>query len=225
MKLLNISRYSSVVFIILLALLHLIDSNVNPKWQPISEYALGKMGWLMNIAFCSLGVSFLGLGYYIVKNIPRLGSKVGGWLLIVSSVGNFIAAIWNTDPAGTTAEQMTTSGQIHSSAAGLLGFMVLATLFILYQFYRQEVLNKYKNKIFIITALLWLFEISLIVTLGVFLSKTNGILTPETAVGWLGRVVIVCCAIWIWICSTLFINASNINLKTQMKIKALSFIH
>lgn len=209
MRLLKCARYSALAFIALLAILHLIEPEVDPTWQPISEYALGKGGFLMNIAFLLLGVSFLSLGYYLVKYIPRLGAKIGGWLLIVSSVGNFTAAIWNTDPAGTLPEGMSTSGQIHSGAAGLLGFMILATLFILYQFYKQEVLKKYKHKILIITVLLWLLEISLVIALGVFLSKTNGMLTPETPVGWLGRVVIVCCAGWIWTCARLFIQASN----------------
>lgn len=213
MKLLNISRYSAVGFIALLALLHLIEPKVDPTWQPVSEYALGKMGWLMNIALFLLGLSFLGLGYYIVKNIPRLGSKIGGWLLIVSSLGTLIAAICNTDPSGIAPEQMTTKGQIHSSAAGMLGFMVLSTLFILYQFYKQEVLKEFKVRLLVATALLWVLEISLVITLGVFLSKTNGVLSPETPVGWLGRAVIVCCSGWVWICAIFFIKVSNTNQK------------
>lgn len=211
MKLLNVSRYSSIGFVALLALLHIVEPNVNPTWQPISEYALGKMGWLMNIALFLLGVAFLTLGYYTLKNIPRLGSKIGGWLLIVSSVGTFIAAICNADPADTPPEQMTISGQIHDSAAATLGFMVLSTLFIMYQFYKQEALKEFKVRLFVATALLWLLEISLVIAMGIFLSKTNGMLTPETPIGWLGRAVSVCCAVWVCICATLFINVSNVN--------------
>ena len=55
MNKLTITKIGAIVFIALLVLLHIINTAVNPIWQPISEYALGNAGWLMNITFFSLG--------------------------------------------------------------------------------------------------------------------------------------------------------------------------
>lgn len=201
MNKLTITKISAIGFIFLLILLHLINTSVSPIWQPISEYALGTVGWLMKVAFLLLGISFLTLGLYLIQKSPNTGSKIGGALLIIASTGNFLAGIFNTDPVRTLPENMTISGQIHNAAAGLLGFMILATLFIAFQFRKQEQLKNYKKNMLLLTITLWVLEFILIAVMGVYLSETNGVITPETPIGWLGRIVIVFCAIWVWTCA------------------------
>lgn len=214
-KLLKISVYTSYGFIVLLILLHLINREVNPTWQPISEYALGNVGWLMNIAFILLGIAFFALGLYFIQNFSKTGAKIGGGLLILSSFGNFLAGFFNTDPVGTLLEQMTQSGQIHGAAAGLLGLMILATPFILWQFYKSDALRRRRKPLVIITSLVWLSEIILVVSMAIYLSKTNGILTPDTLIGWPGRVVIVACALWIVFCSSALLKIEEPKVATQ----------
>tara|TARA_R100001369_G_scaffold84757_2_gene117821 strand:- start:396 stop:1031 length:636 start_codon:yes stop_codon:yes gene_type:complete len=208
MKKLTISKLGAIVFIIILFILHFVNTSVNPKWQPISVYAIGTAGWLMNIAFFLLGISFLTLGLYLIKNFPKTGAKVGGILLILASLGNFLASIFNTDPISTLPDQMTMSGQIHNSAAGLLGFMILATVFIAFQFIKREQLKPFGKNMLVLTVILWGSELALIVTMGIYMSETNGMITPETPIGWLGRVVIVICAIWVWACAN-YLQKSN----------------
>lgn len=208
MNKLTLSKVGAIGFIILLVLLHIINNSVNPIWQPISEYALGNAGWLMKVAFFSLGISFLSLGIYFIREIPNIGSRIGGVLLILASLGNFLAGIFNTDPTSTLPEQMTASGQIHNAAAGLLGFMILATVFIAFQFKKQEQLRPYKKSILLLTIILWGLEFILVVTMGVYLSETNGMITPETPIGWLGRIVVIFCAIWVCVCAQ-YMEKSN----------------
>ncbi|MCX2763645.1 DUF998 domain-containing protein [Aquimarina muelleri] len=209
MNKLTISKIGAIGFFVLLVLLHFINTSVNPIWQPISEYALGTAGWLMKIAFILLGISFLSLGLYLIKKLPNTGSKIGGVLLIIASIGNFLAGIFNTDPVSNLPENMTINGQIHNAAAGLLAFMILATLFITFQFRKQEKLKTYKKSITLLTSILWGLEIILIAVMGIYLSETNGMITPETPIGWLGRIVIVFCAIWIWF-SANYLQKSNL---------------
>jgi len=208
MNKLTISKIGAIGFIILLTLLHFINTSVNPIWQPISEYALGNIGWLMKVAFFSLGISFLFLGIYLCEKLPNRGSKVGGVLLIIASLGNFLAGIFNTDPVSTIPDQVTISGQIHNAAAGVLGLMILATVFITFQFRIQEQLKPYKKNIILLTIILWVLEFILIAAMGVYLSETNGMITPETPIGWPGRIVIVFCAIWVWACAH-YLQKSN----------------
>lgn len=199
MNKLTVTKINAIGFIFLLILLHLINTSMSPIWQPISEYALGNTGWLMQIVFFLLGISFLTLGLYLIKYLPKIGSKIGGVLLVIASLGNFLAGIFNTDPVDTLPEYMTMSGQIHNAAAGLLGFMILATVFITYQF---------RKNMFVFTIILWGLEVALIIAMGVYLSETNGMITPETPIGWLGRIVIVFCAIWVWSCAH-YLQKSN----------------
>jgi len=209
MNKLTISKIGAIGFITLLLILHFVNTSVNPNWQPISEYALGTAGWLMKVAFFLLGISFLTLGVYIIQNLPKTSSKIGGVLLIVASLGNFLASIFNTDPVSTLPEQITMKGQIHNAAAGLLGFMILATVFITFQFRKQEQLKPYKKNILLLTIILLILELILIIAMGIYLSETNGMITPETPIGWLGRIVIVFCAIWIWVCAN-YLQKSNL---------------
>ncbi|MBQ0739909.1 hypothetical protein J9332_37035, partial [Aquimarina celericrescens] len=74
---------------------------------------------------------------------------------------------------------------------------------------KQEKLKTYKKSITLLTSILWGLEIILIAVMGIYLSETNGMITPETPIGWLGRIVIVFCAIWIWF-SANYLQKSNL---------------
>lgn len=197
MDILKISKYSAVGFLGILILHHLINTDIDPSWQPISMYTLGKFGWLMNIAFLLLGVSFFALGVYLFNSLRTLGAKIGGGFLILAALGNFLAGMFNPDPIDTLPEQMTISGSIHAGAAGLLGFFIIATIFVSFQFLRQNNLRPFKGSVLVVTGLVIIAEIALVAAMGTYLSQTNGMLTPETPIGGFGRIVIVACCIWV----------------------------
>ena len=209
MDTLKISKFSALGFLGILVLHHIINPAIDPSWQPISMYALGKLGWLMNIAFFLLGLAFLALGIYVFKNLKTLGAKIGGGLMILAALGNFLAGVFNPDPIDTLPAHMTTSGNIHTGAAGLLGFFIIAIIFISFQFLRQTNLKPFKGSVLIVTALVLITEIALIAALGTYLSETNGMLTPETPIGGFGRVVILACSIWVITTSTALGKAHN----------------
>ncbi|WP_270089880.1 DUF998 domain-containing protein [Sphingobacterium sp. SYP-B4668] len=201
MNKLNVTKFSAVGFILILLLLHFLNSSVNPNWQPISEYALGNFGWLMNLAFILFGVSFVFLGIAIFQKLPNISAKIGAVLLILSSIGNFIAGFFNTDPITTKPDNISTSGEVHSIAASFLGFMILATIFITIQFYKQNSLKPYKKPMLIMTVMLWVSELTLVGFMGYYLSETNGMISEETPIGWYGRIVVILCAIWCYMCA------------------------
>ena len=45
----------SAAFLALLALLHFLEPDFDPSWRMISEYELGRYGWLMRLAL-TLGI-------------------------------------------------------------------------------------------------------------------------------------------------------------------------
>lgn len=199
---LKISKITIVLFVLVLVTLHFLDSNVEPNWQPISYYAIGQMGYLMTMGFLAFGISFLFLGIYVFKNLPKIGSKIAGILLVLSAIGNFLAAFFNPDPIDTLPDNYSMSGQLHNMGAGMLGLFIIATIIITFQFYRQKPLKEFKKTMLLATLVLLLAELLLIGCLAIYLSTTNGMITADTPIGWPSRLVLLLCAVWVWVCAT-----------------------
>src|SRR3569833_1300453 len=51
----------AAAFILLLGLLHLLETQFDPSWRLISEYELGSYGWMMRLAFFSFALGSIGL--------------------------------------------------------------------------------------------------------------------------------------------------------------------
>ena len=54
----------ATVFLIILFLLHFLKRELDPSWRMISEYEIGRFGWLMRLAFFCWGASVLALLIY-----------------------------------------------------------------------------------------------------------------------------------------------------------------
>src|SRR5262245_1387767 len=86
------SRYFSrtalaavVVFLILLAALHFIEPEFDPARRLISEYELGRYGWVMSLAFFALGVGELAMLQSTWDSSAIKRSRIGrGWFLAIS---------------------------------------------------------------------------------------------------------------------------------------------
>lgn len=72
-----VALISAGAVIILLILLHFLKDDVNPNWQPISEYALGKYGWIVTLAFLSLSVACFALFWTLRSQTKTIIGKIG----------------------------------------------------------------------------------------------------------------------------------------------------
>lgn len=91
----------------------------SPIRQAMSDLALGRAGWVMTVAFCSLATGSLLLAIVVRRSVER--AKVAPVLLTVVGLLTFISAAFQTDPEGAAA---TMHGQIHT-AAGITTFVLL----------------------------------------------------------------------------------------------------
>lgn len=71
------AQMSSLLFVLLLALLHVIDRDVDPSWSFISEYARGPAGWLMTFALLSLALANFSLFMVIRSEQRGVGYRIG----------------------------------------------------------------------------------------------------------------------------------------------------
>lgn len=121
------------VFPLVVLILHGVQAGrYHPLSQAVSELALGRGGWLMAIAFCSLGTGTL----FLAAMLRRLDAppRVAPWLIGVSGLLSYVSAFVHADgPHGTT-----THGQIHQ-AAGIVTFVLMISgMFALVRAFRRD---------------------------------------------------------------------------------------
>ena len=114
-----ISAAAAITFAVLLGALHLIQPGLDPSWRFISEYALGRAGWLMNVAFVALATSLLGAAVALARPVRTWPGRVGLVLLLIAAAGMLLAALFPTDPITVPVEAQTTAGRLHSLGASL----------------------------------------------------------------------------------------------------------
>ncbi len=84
-------------FIIVVLILHLIQSGYEPRHQLVSELALGQHGWAMFVAFLGLATAFLG----VQAAIAAFGASHGYRVLLGAAALFFLTA--GIFPLGATS--------------------------------------------------------------------------------------------------------------------------
>jgi hypothetical protein len=83
-----------LAFVLLLALLHFLEPEFNLGGHLISEYELGQYGWLMTLAFWSLGAASLFLAHSIRDDLRGTAGTIGFWWLLLIAIAYFAAGIF-----------------------------------------------------------------------------------------------------------------------------------
>jgi len=109
--------------------LHGLRANLDPTSHTISEYSLGDYGWLMRVAFGSLG---LGVAATAIGLRWSFGSSLWRWLgylsLAATAVGLFLDAGYNTDRPGVSE---TFDGSVHGDGMLIVCLSLPAATYIL----------------------------------------------------------------------------------------------
>jgi small-conductance mechanosensitive channel len=107
------------LFPLIVTVLHFVQAgHFHPLTQAVSELALGRAGWLMAIAFCSLGTGTLLLAIALRELDPQ--PRVAPWLIGLSGLLSYGSAFVHADGPGPT----TTHGQIHQGL-GIATFILM----------------------------------------------------------------------------------------------------
>ena len=114
-----VSLAAGGLFTVLLAGLHLVKPELEPTWRFVSEYALGRAGWMMTCAFISLATSLLAAVVATWRHVHTVAGRIGLVILLVAAVGLLIAAGFETDPINTAADAYTHAGRVHLLGASL----------------------------------------------------------------------------------------------------------
>jgi hypothetical protein len=103
----------------LIAILNVLEPDYDPSWRMISEYSLGRYGWVMRLAF---GTMAIGLAATCVALWPFGGVWTIG--LAAVALGAIGAAFIDADPIMTPRAHSTPVGRAHTVIGGgvLAGF-------------------------------------------------------------------------------------------------------
>ena len=212
-KLINWSFWCSLGFIIILAALHIIKSDIAPSWNFVSEYERGRFGWLMQMAFLYLALSCIFLVLGLWEQLNMVG-KTGLIMLMIASAGMILAAIFKPDALNTPANLATLSGRLHQTGE-MLDLIPIASILITISFFRNKDWQVNTHLLIISLLLVW-FGFFCFVGIIQEQLPADGKFGPDIAVGWQHRVMMITQAVWLVIIGQQFnftkqrINYKNI---------------
>jgi hypothetical protein len=178
-----------------LGALHILRPDLDPSRQMISEYAIGRFGWLMTVCFALFAAASGSLFVALMGNTPTLIGRIGLIFLLVAATGLAMGAAFRTDPISTAHDAMTFSGRMHgrSFMIGVPG-VLFATLLL------SLALRTHKTwaddlPLLSLTAIIWL-SLAVMAVAIVITMKHLGV-DVSSIVGWTNRLFMACYALWV----------------------------
>jgi hypothetical protein len=193
----TLAMVMAATFVILLAILHVVRADLDPRLHMISEYGVGSSRWLMSTAFFALAAALFSL------MLVFLGSAQG-WLglssvvlLGMAGIGAAMGGLFPMDPMGTLPEHFSTSGKLHGVAfmIGTPGTLLGVTLLTAY-LWRDPDWNSAHSMLLATAALVWLTAIVFGASMAILLRKRAA--GPDFVVGWQNRALVLAWAVWVF---------------------------
>lgn len=188
----------AATFLTILFLLHFLEPEFDPSWRMISEYELGRFGWLMTLAFFCWGGSVLALLTALWPSLRTVAGLIGrGWLFLIG-MALFGAGVFVTNAITDTT--LSTANNLHTlcGAFVILTFPMVATL-VAGSLARNKEWVAARRRLLWVTVLVWL---SMLVFFGsIIISRvinpSAGRVGPEVFLGWPNRFMVVIYHLWL----------------------------
>lgn len=195
----SLSMGLALLFLLLLAALHRLKADLDPSWHFISEYEIGRHGWLMQAAFLVLAGSNLAILAAVRPAIRGVFGWMGMALFLVGTIGTVLAGLYVSDSITTPAEMATDSGRMHNlggslGLAGIVGtWMVSASLL------RAESWKPARRAVALATAIVTVGFLIAFVSIATLAARSGGVFGPDVPVGWPNRIGILSGCAWLLI--------------------------
>lgn len=127
-------------FVLTVVVMHVVQHDKDPRHNWVSDYANGRGGWLMTIAFLGAATGLLGLAIGITRCVqPSRPRTVAAVAFAIAALGTVASGVCASDPPradGTTG--YTTVGAIHDLSGLVGGLAVLVGLLALGRACRRD---------------------------------------------------------------------------------------
>ena len=181
---------SAILFLVLLAALLVLKPEIDPAWRFISEYAIGRHGWMMTLAFLALAACCVATVIALWSQV-RLGGRIGTGFLLIGALGLTLAGIFTTDPITTPLDAQSTSSQLHGLGAILGDGVPIGATLIIGSLIRNKSWRRARWWMIGILAVIWIVYAWLIMSM-----PADGNFGPGVAVGWPSRLLMVSYCLW-----------------------------
>ncbi|HEX6683086.1 MAG TPA: DUF998 domain-containing protein [Candidatus Limnocylindrales bacterium] len=177
-------------FVVLLSALHVLRDDLDPSWRVISEYAVGRHGWLMTLAFLLLAVVSASLAAATWSAGTRVLGPIGSAMLGVTAVGMTMAGLFDTDPITSAKTSHTDVGRLHEVGA-LLDLTPFAALVVSLALLRRLPTPGTPRRVLKVAMLTPLAGLAIFSVATVTQLPASGLGSPEVLIGWPNRLLIL----------------------------------
>ena len=115
---------ASVAFQLLMIAAILLRPEIDPARKPISEYAIGRLGWLTVLGFQASAVAYASLAAALRHELRDQLGRIGLFLLCYCALATAVVGLCVADPVTTPMSELTARGRVHL-LAGVSAFVVL----------------------------------------------------------------------------------------------------
>jgi hypothetical protein len=205
----------AIAFAAILAVLHFSEPEFNSEGHLISEYELGRYGWLMRLAFFCMAGASLAVWFAIREDLQTTAGHMGEWWLVLVAVAYVGAGLFvpdestglglPVDPAqvGRSAIAPTLPATLH----GLSGVVVIASSPIVFTLLSQSLStsSRWTTKAHALRHATWLAWIgvgSFVISLALYnAAQQPGSLDLRGIVSVANRFMILTYAAWLATCA------------------------
>ena len=194
-----ISICASLLVLLLLSVLHIVSPEFDPSWRMVSEYANGNYSWVLSLMFIFWAISTVALFVAIKSQLITKAGKIGLFFLLISSVGEAMASVFDIDHS------------LHALAAFLgIGLLPIAAVIISKNLSKSAEWFQSKRLLMTTAHLTWISVLLMAATFGLLIytyTQAGGDLSAGVVneipagviavVGWANRFLIVVYCIWI----------------------------
>ena len=188
----------AATFLAILILLHFLKPELDPSWRMISEYEIGRFGWMMRLAFFCWGASVVALLITIWPSLQSASGTISRWWLVVIASAQIGAGIFKTNPITDTTPNTANTIHVLCGTIVILTFPIAATIAVL-SLLRDSLWLATQGQLIFGAVLTWLgmasFFASIIISRR--LDPSAGRVGPKIYLGWPNRMLVVTYALWI----------------------------
>ena len=160
---------------------------IDPAHNPISEYAIGRLGWLAVLGFQATAPAYASLAAALRHRLPSRLRPDGLFMLCYCALATAVVGLCVADPVRTPMSELTAMGRVHLTA-GISAFVVLPVAAVAINIsLSRAVAWAESRKLLIVTGLLPTIGFGTLVTL---------VATVTPAEGWPPRLMFLTYAAW-----------------------------
>jgi Protein of unknown function (DUF998) len=189
---------TAALALLALAALHILKPEVAPSRNMISQYALGRHGWVMALCFAAFAAASACLAGALIAIVKSLLGRIGLVFLLIAAIGLAIAARFPMDPVSTPPGQRSFSGKMHG-VSFLMGVpcQLLAVLLV------SQALGGHTAygslPLLVLTAIVWL-SVAAMIAVMLMVGPGHGPNPNLPRVfGWSNRLFMVAYGVWLMI--------------------------